>query len=49
LSLGLYVAALLAKTVTVTMPAVLLVIYWWKRGRLTWRDVAGLIPFLPRQ
>ena len=41
----LYVAALLAKTVTASVPAVLLVIYWWKRGRVTWRDVARIAPF----
>ncbi len=45
LALGLYVAALLSKTVTASVPAVLLVIYWWKRGRLTRRDVARLAPF----
>ena len=41
----LFVAALLSKTVVATMPAVLLVIFWWKRGRLSWRDVLPLIPF----
>ena len=45
LSLGLYIASLLAKTITVSAPAVLLVIYWWKRGRLTWRDAARTVPF----
>ena len=45
LALALYVAALLAKTVTATVPAVLLVIYWWKRGRVAWRDVALTLPF----
>ena len=27
------------------MPAVLLVIYWWKRGRIAWRDIPPLLPF----
>ncbi len=45
LALGLYVAALLAKSVTASVPAVLLVIDWWKRGRVKWRDVALLAPF----
>ena len=41
----LFLGALLSKTVTASVPAVLLVIYWWKRGRITWRDVAPLVPF----
>ena len=45
LALGLFITALLSKTVTATVPAVLLVIYWWKRGRVTWRNVAALVPF----
>lgn len=45
LSLALYVAALLSKTVVVTTPAVLLVLRWWKRGRLDERDVRPLLPF----
>ena len=45
LAFVLYVAALLAKTVTASVPAVLLVIYWWKRGRVTWRDATLTAPF----
>jgi len=47
LSLALFVVALLSKTVTATLPAALLVIFWWQRGRLDWkRDVQPLVPFL---
>ncbi len=49
LAIALYVAALLSKTVTVTLPAVILVIDWWKRGRLTWRDGGRLAPFFAQQ
>ena len=46
LALGLFVLALLSKTVTTTLPAALLVIFWWKRGKLSWRqDVLPLVPF----
>ena len=45
LSLALFLGALLSKTVTASVPAVLLVIYWWKRGRISWRDAAPLVPF----
>ena len=38
--------ALLSKTVTVTLPVILLVLAWWKRGRLEKRDVLPLVPFL---
>ena len=42
-----FVAALLTKTVTATLPAALLVIAWWRSGRLAWRgDVAPLLPWL---
>jgi protein O-mannosyl-transferase len=45
-ALGLFVLGLLSKTVTATLPAALLVIFWWKRGRLSWRrDVLPLVPF----
>ncbi len=45
LSLSCYVAALFSKTVTASVPAVLLVIAWWRRGRIAWRDCARLAPF----
>ncbi len=46
LALGLFVLAVLSKTTTVTLPAALLVIFWWQHGRLSWRgDVKPLIPF----
>jgi tetratricopeptide (TPR) repeat protein len=46
-ALALFVCSLACKTVTVTLPAALLVILWWKRGRLDWRrDVLPLLPWL---
>ena len=45
LSLVLFVAALLSKTVVATLPAVILVIYWWKRGKIRLADVMPLVPF----
>ncbi len=45
-ALALFILALLSKTVTATLPAGLLVVFWWQRGRLSWqRDVMPLIPF----
>jgi Flp pilus assembly protein TadD len=42
----LYVLALLTKSVTATLPASLLIVAWWQRGRLEWRrDAEPLIPF----
>lgn len=47
LAMSLFIAALLTKTVTATMPAALLVMLWWKRGRLSWRrDVVPLAPWI---
>jgi tetratricopeptide (TPR) repeat protein len=47
LALGLFVLALLTKSVTATLPAALLVVLWWRRGRLSWAgDAAPLAPWL---
>lgn len=44
-ALALFVLGLLSKSVTATLPAALLVIFWWQRGRLSWRrDVLPLLP-----
>jgi len=46
LALALFMFALLAKTVTVTLPAALLVVLWWQRKRLSWkRDAMPLLPW----
>ena len=46
LALGVFVLSLLSKTVTATLPAALLLVLWWKRGRLDWRrDVLPLLPW----
>ena len=46
LALGVFVLGLLSKTVIATLPAALLVVFWWQRGKLSWKqDVRPLIPF----
>lgn len=40
----LFALALFSKTVTCTLPAVVLLLTWWKRGRLTRRDIAPTLP-----
>ena len=43
---ALFACALLTKTVTASLPAALLVVFWWKRGHLQWkRDVLPLVPW----
>jgi tetratricopeptide (TPR) repeat protein len=45
--LALFALAVLSKSVTATLPAALLVVFWWRRGRLSLRgDVAPLLPWL---
>ena len=45
-ALGLFLLGLLAKSVIAILPAIILVVLWWKRGKLSWkRDVLPLIPF----
>jgi protein O-mannosyl-transferase len=43
---GLFLFGLLTKTVVATLPAALLVVAWWRRGKLDWRnDILPLIPW----
>ena len=45
-TLGLFLLGLMSKTVIATLPAALLVVFWWQRGKLSWKqDVLPLIPF----
>ena len=47
LALGFFLLALMSKTVTATLPAALLVILWWQRGKLRMKeDVQPLMPWL---
>jgi Flp pilus assembly protein TadD len=42
----LFFIGLLAKSVIATLPAALLVVLWWRRGKISWqRDVMPLVPF----
>ena len=46
IALTVFVLAVLSKSVTATLPAALLVVFWWQRGTLRWReDVVPLLPF----
>ena len=45
LGFSFFVLALFAKTTAVVVPAVLLVLVWWKRGELRGRDVGPLVPW----
>ena len=45
LALVLFLCALLAKTTVFALPAVILLIGWWKRGQIRWR--ADVLPSLP--
>ena len=44
-SLALYVAALLSKSMAVTLPAALLIWHWWQQGRVTATDLKRIAPF----
>ena len=45
LALVLLAAGMLAKNMVVTLPAALLILHWWRSGRVTLLDVALLAPF----
>jgi tetratricopeptide (TPR) repeat protein len=45
LALVLFLCALLSKTVTCSLPAVLVLLLWWQHGRVTRQDALYLTPF----
>ena len=45
LSLLLFAAGLLSKSIVVTLPAALLIVQWWKDGRVAVRDLQRVAPF----
>ena len=45
LALLLFAAGLLSKSIVVTLPAALLILQWWKDGRIAVRDLRRLAPF----
>ncbi len=45
ISFVLFMGALFSKTVTCSLPAAILLLIWWQRGRITRPDVLPLIPF----
>jgi tetratricopeptide (TPR) repeat protein len=45
-ALFLFMGAMLAKTTAFSLPPVLLLLAWWKRGRLRWREeILATVPF----
>jgi tetratricopeptide (TPR) repeat protein len=46
LALFFYVCALLAKTAVIALPAAVLLVVWWKRGKIGWRELWPAAPFL---
>ena len=44
-SLGFFVLAALSKSSVVMLPCVLLLLCWWRRGKVSWSDLARSVPF----
>ncbi len=44
-ALALHILAVLSKPSVVMMPCVLLVLAWWRNGRVGWRDLGRTVPF----
>ncbi|HMO87483.1 MAG TPA: O-GlcNAc transferase, partial [Lacipirellulaceae bacterium] len=43
---ALFVLGLLSKSVIASLPAALLLVFWWQRGTLSWRrDWVPLLPY----
>jgi Flp pilus assembly protein TadD len=46
LAVGLYVCALLSKTITCSLPAAIVLLLWWKHGKISRRDALALVPVI---
>jgi Tfp pilus assembly protein PilF len=46
LTFVLYLCALWSKTATIGLPAVILLLVWWRRQKVSWRDFLLLVPFV---
>jgi tetratricopeptide (TPR) repeat protein len=46
LSLAFFILAILSKPSVVMLPVVLALCIWWRTGRIYWRNVAALAPFV---
>ena len=46
LSLLFFALAVLSKSVTSSLPAAILLVIYWKRSRIVWRDVVPLLPMI---
>jgi len=46
LSLSFFILATLSKPSVVMLPVVLALCVWWRTGRIYWRDITALAPFL---
>lgn len=45
LALGAFILSLLSKSVSASLPAAILVIAWWKTGKVRFKDFLPLLPF----
>ena len=45
LAVALFVLGLLSKSITITLPAALLLWHWWRHGRVTLADCSRMLPF----
>ncbi len=46
IAVGLFILGLMSKSVIATLPVSLLAIFWWKRGKIDWKqDIVPLLPF----
>ena len=45
-AIGFFILGLMSKSVIATLPVSLLVVFWWKRGKIDWKnDIVPLLPF----